>query len=60
MGIVVVDDDDDDDGNVLLLLFAVFCLIFYDRSSDFLPSICLFKVRQHVIGCINHDIVVGF
>ena len=31
-------------------------LFFYFRPSDFCN---LFKVRQHVIGCIDHDIVVG-
>ena len=35
---------------------ANFCLLFV-RPSDFFS---LFKVRRHVIGCINHDIVFGF
>ena len=34
-------------------------ILFDCFTSDHQPFWSLFKVKQHVIGCINHDLVVG-
>ena len=36
---------------------CLFVLIVF--TSDHKTFCSLFKVRQHIIGCINHDIVIG-
>ena len=54
---------------LLLVILAPFrfryiCRIYFDRHQTFFTSeqhtFCsLSKVRRHVIGCVNHDIVFG-
>ena len=41
----------------IIIFYIGFCLIVF--MSDHQTFCNLFKVRQHVIGCIKHDIIVG-